>query len=60
MTTTWPSSLTLLPNEYLRDIFDAMSYPTTYFLNEKGEIMGEPLMGAGISAYRERMAEYLE
>lgn len=52
--------LTLLPNEYLRDTFDAMSYPTTYFLNEKGEIMGEPLMGAGISAYRERMAEYLE
>ena len=52
--------LTLLPNDYLRKTFDAMSYPTTYFLNEKGEIMGEPLMGAKISAYQERMAEYLE
>lgn len=52
--------LTLLPNDYLRKTFDAMSYPTTYFLNEKGEIMDEPLMGAKISAYQERMAEYLE
>ena len=52
--------LTLLPNDYLRKTFDAMSYPATYFLNEKGEIMGEPLMGAKISAYQERMAEYLE
>lgn len=52
--------LTLLPNDYLRETFDAMSYPTTYFINEKGEIMGEPLMGAKISAYRDRMAEYLE
>ena len=52
--------LTLLPNDYLRKTFDAMSYPTTYFLNEKGEIMDEPLMGAKISAYQQRMAEYLE
>ena len=52
--------LTLLPNDYLRKTFDAISYPTTYFVNEKGEIMGEPLMGAKISAYQERMAEYLE
>ena len=51
--------LTLLPNDYLRKTFDAISYPTTYFVNEKGEIMGEPLMGAKISAYQERMAEYL-
>ncbi|MBR6088627.1 MAG: TlpA family protein disulfide reductase [Anaerolineaceae bacterium] len=52
--------LTLLPNDYLRKTFDAISYPTTYFVNEKGEIMGEPLMGAKISAYQERMAEYLD
>ena len=52
--------LTLLPNDYLRKTFDAMSYPTTFFVNEKGEIMGEPLMGAKISAYQELMAEYLE
>ena len=52
--------LTLLPNDYLRKTFDAMSYPTTYFLNEKGEIMGDPLMGAKISAYQQRMAEYLD
>ena len=51
--------LTLLPNDYLSNTFDAMSYPTTYFINEKGEIMGEPLMGAKIKAYQDRMAEYL-
>ena len=51
--------VTLLPNDYLRKTFDAMSYPTTYFLNEKGEIMDEPLMGAKISAYQERMDKYL-
>ena len=51
--------MTLLPNDYLRKTFDAMSYPTTYFLNEKGEIMDEPLMGAKISAYQERMDKYL-
>lgn len=47
--------LTLQPNDYLRETFDAMSYPTTYFINEKGEIMGEPLMGAKIKAYQDRM-----
>lgn len=51
--------LTLLPNDYLIETFDAMSYPTSYFINEKGEIMGEPLMGAKIKAYQDRMAEYL-
>ena len=51
--------LTLLPNDYLRKTFDAMSYPTTYFLNEKGEIMDEPLIGAKISSYQERMDKYL-
>ena len=51
--------MTLLPNDYLRKTFDAMSYPTTYFLNEKGEIMDEPLMGAKTSAYQERMDKYL-
>ena len=50
--------LTLLHNDYLRETFDAMSYPPTYFINEKGEIMGEPLMGAKIKAYRDRMSEY--
>ena len=52
--------LTLLPNDYLRKTFDAMSYPMTFFVNQKGEIMGEPLMGAKISAYQNRMAEYLD
>lgn len=51
--------LTLLPNEYLRQQFDAMSYPISYFINQNGEIIGEPLMDARISAYREMMENYL-
>ena len=51
--------LTLLPNDYLRKEFDAMSYPITYFINQKGEIVGEPFMGARVAGYREMMDKYL-
>ena len=51
--------LTLLPNDTLRKQFDAMSYPITYFINQKGEIVGEPFMGARVAGYREMMEKYL-
>ena len=51
--------LTLLPNDSLRKQFDAMSYPITYFINQKGEIIGEPIMGARVAGYREMMEKYL-
>ena len=51
--------LTLLPNDYLRKQFDAMSYPITYFINQNGEIVGEPFMGARVAGYREMMERYL-
>ena len=51
--------LTLVPNDTLRNQFDAMSYPITYFINQKGEIVGEPFMGARVAGYREMMEKYL-
>lgn len=51
--------LTILPNDYLRKEFDAMSYPITYFINQNGETIGEPLMGAHVADYRAMMEKYL-
>ena len=50
---------TILPNEDLLKTFDAMVYPITCFVNDKGEILGKPLIGAGIDEYRETMETYL-
>ncbi len=48
----------LLPPENLKDIFSVEAYPTTYFVNREGIIVGAPIVGARIDQY-EPMIEAL-
>ena len=41
------------------DVLSSVGTPTTYFVNSKGEILGEPILGAAPDKYRARMEEYL-
>ena len=45
-----------LEDVYLNSLVEA--YPTTVFVNEKGEIIGEPIVGASPDAYRAALDEY--
>ena len=46
-------------NEELKAAFPTQSFPMTYFFNEKGELIGEPVIGANLKQYREFMESYL-
>ena len=49
----------LLPTQEMKDFFNVQAFPTTYFFNEKGEVVGEPVMGASPNFYAARMNEML-
>ena len=46
-------------NDELKSAFPTQSFPMTYFFNEKGEMIGEPVIGANLRQYREFMELYL-
>ena len=50
----------LLPTQEMREFFKAQVFPTTYFFNEKGEVVGEPIVGVSQEGYIARMNEMLE
>ena len=50
----------LLPTQEMREFFKAQVFPTTYFFNEKGEVVGEPIVGVIQEGYIARMNEMLE
>ena len=49
----------LLPTQEMLDFFKAQAFPTTYFFNEKGEVIGNPVVGANIEEYPVIMNELL-
>ena len=49
----------LLPTQEMKDFFKVQAFPTTYFFNEKGEVLGEPLTGVATNDYASLMNEYL-
>ena len=49
----------IVPNDSIFETFKVQSFPTTYFINEKGEIIGEPVLGAAIKLYRDKINQYL-
>ncbi len=51
--------VTLLPTAEIRELFKVQSFPTTYFVNEKGEILGEPVLGAALDKFPEMVDRYL-
>ena len=51
--------VTLLPTAEIRELFKVQSFPTTYFVNERGEILGEPILGAALDKFPEMVDRYL-
>ena len=51
-------SITLF-KDYFTEFYKAQAFPTTYFFNEKGEVIGEPIVGAATNDYASLMNEYL-
>ena len=50
----------LLPTQEMRDFFKVQAFPTTYFFNEKGEVVGDPFIGVGPDICAARLNELLE
>ena len=50
----------LLPNKEIWKIFRTQAFPSTFFVNEKGEILGEPVLGSKISEYKDLLSQYLK
>ncbi len=53
---TYPN---IAANEELKAAFSIQSFPMTYFFNRKGEMIGEPVIGANLNRYRELAEQYL-
>lgn len=49
----------IVPNDELLKIFNVQSFPTTYFINEKGELVGTPVLGATFKLYRDQIETLL-
>ena len=49
----------LRPWEGYDEVLSSVGTPTTYFVDSQGKLIGEPILGASVSAYREAMEEYL-
>ncbi len=53
------SYLNVLPTRELESLTSLMYVPTTIFLNEKGEMVGDAVVGADLDAYEERIKAML-
>ena len=42
----------LLPTDEIKALFPVQSFPTTFFVSEKGELIGDPVIGARMDKYR--------
>ena len=49
----------LIPTQEMKELLKVQAFPTTYFFNEKGEIVGDAVMGASPGAYTKRMNDLL-
>lgn len=49
----------LLPTDEIKQVFNVQSFPCTYFVNQQGEIVGDPVFGAAVSQYPKMVDELL-
>ena len=49
----------LVPTADMLETIKVQAFPTTYFLNEKGEFVGEPISGALFKLYRQQAEQLL-
>ena len=47
--------MTLKPTGDILDQIPAQAYPTTYFVDENGKLIGETVVGADVDRYREQL-----
>ena len=45
--------------EGYEDVLSSVGTPTTYFVDSQGKLIGEPILGANLNKYKEKMEEYL-
>ena len=50
----------LKPNAAIESSLPVSAYPTTYFVDENGTLIGEAVVGADTEAYRARLEEYIK
>ena len=49
----------LLPTAEIKDLFKVQAFPTTYFIDQNGEIIGSPIYGAALAQFPKMVDEYL-
>ena len=49
----------LLPNEAVRKLFRTQVFPATFFIDEKGMLLADPVLGSRFSEYEELLNQYL-
>ena len=49
----------LLPTDGIKALLPVQSFPTTFFISEKGELIGGPVLGARMNEYRARIDKIL-
>jgi len=51
--------LNIIANEDLKNSFPTQSFPMTYYFDAEGKMIGEPVIGANLKKYEEKMKENL-
>ena len=49
----------IIANQQLKDYFPTQSFPMTYFFDENGSMIGNPVIGASIERYQKEMENLL-
>ena len=49
----------IIANQQLKDYFPTQSFPMTYFFDENGNMIGNPVIGASIERYQAEMENLL-
>jgi len=49
----------IIANDALKNIFPTQSFPMTYYFDSEGKMIGEPVIGADLTKYEERLKENL-
>ncbi len=50
----------IVANDELKNIFPTQSFPMTYYFDSEGKMIGDPVIGANIEKYEQKIIEYLE
>ena len=51
--------VTLLPTNEIKELFKVQAFPCTYFVNDRGEVLGEPIFGVALSEFPALLDKYL-